>query len=222
MLRFVLHAAPNHGAAMHAAVQTLYMKRHANCWRPQIFSTLILVLQERQYVSAMISTYMSFCCTRLASEHKHSQPLMAPAKAAYRKWCHTNGVLISILRNPVHAHDRVVNLNWDIPALYLKVLVELLPANLHRGILCCHCMRTVDIRWPQPSTAQHSTAQHSTAQHSTAQPSPAFWEGQTQLNIICFGSRAVLSYDSKELWPTRDVLHAHMPKYALGLLPCVS
>ena len=46
----------------------------------------------------------------------------------------TNGVLISILLNSVHTHDWVVDFNWHIPALYLKVLVELLPAHLKKHI----------------------------------------------------------------------------------------
>ncbi len=46
----------------------------------------------------------------------------------------TNGVLISIFLDSVHTHDWVVNLNWHIPALYLKVLVKLLPAYLESQI----------------------------------------------------------------------------------------
>ena len=42
----------------------------------------------------------------------------------------TNGVLISILLDSVHTHDWVVDLDGHISALYLKVLVELLPAHL--------------------------------------------------------------------------------------------
>jgi len=96
-----------------------------------------MIVRPKQPVVLPYAVYTTLCTRLLGTSYTaHNSPGTSYTETGKRL---TNGVLISILLNSVHTHDWVVDLDWHIPALHLKVLVELLPAHLENRIVSFIC-----------------------------------------------------------------------------------